>query len=135
MSGWITPKTDWTPEDYINVEDYVRISNNLKYLKELAEMMVSPLLNWTSVKTDLTYESIQATEDWNAVEENLESLYENLFIEGAGNKTNFYANGPMINYSELNRVESALQWFYQRLTGQYECLKTLAFTLGKDVFE
>ena len=31
MSGWITPKTDWTPEDYINVEDYVRISNNLKY--------------------------------------------------------------------------------------------------------
>ncbi len=39
MREWIEPKTDWRPTDYINNVDHNRITNNLTFLKELAEMM------------------------------------------------------------------------------------------------
>ena len=32
--AWVTPKTNWTENDYFNLEDAARITGNLKYLKE-----------------------------------------------------------------------------------------------------
>ena len=40
MTDWITPKTNWGPGDYFNLEDMVRISNNIQYLKEKAASLV-----------------------------------------------------------------------------------------------
>lgn len=34
--SWITPKTNWTTNDYYNLEDAQRIAGNICYLKEMA---------------------------------------------------------------------------------------------------
>ena len=33
---WITPKTDWTPNDYYNLEDAQRIAGNICHLRDMA---------------------------------------------------------------------------------------------------
>lgn len=33
---WTTPKTNWNQGDYFNLEDYIRINDNLAYLKDMA---------------------------------------------------------------------------------------------------
>lgn len=33
---WITPKTDWTADDYYNLEDAQRIAGNIMHLKDMA---------------------------------------------------------------------------------------------------
>ena len=35
MMAWIEPKTNWTSQDFFNIEDYNRIIGNIAYLKEL----------------------------------------------------------------------------------------------------
>lgn len=34
---WITPKTDWTEEEYYNYTDWLRITGNLEHLKNIQE--------------------------------------------------------------------------------------------------
>ena len=34
--SWITPKIDWTADDYYNLEDAQRIAGNIAYLKDMA---------------------------------------------------------------------------------------------------
>jgi hypothetical protein len=36
LTGWITPKTDWTHDDYENVEDFNRQKHNVKYIATFA---------------------------------------------------------------------------------------------------
>lgn len=33
---WTTPKTDWNQGDHFNLEDYIRINDNIAYLKDMA---------------------------------------------------------------------------------------------------
>ena len=41
---WITPKTDWKSSDYINVNDWARIESNIKFLGELFNVTLEPLV-------------------------------------------------------------------------------------------
>lgn len=131
MSEWIEPKTDWQPTDYINVEDWQRIYGNLLYLKQLAKKMY-PHIPWIDTSAVKEYNDWPYADEWNAVEEDLEMLYTYTYPSGSGKLVTFYGNGPMVDYIELNRIESSMSSFYDSLTSQNECLKVLAFTLGGD---
>lgn len=41
---WITPKTDWKNSDYINVNDWARIESNIKFLGQLFNVNLEPLV-------------------------------------------------------------------------------------------
>lgn len=133
MREWIEPKTDWRPTDYINNVDHNRITNNLTFLKELAETMYLGF-SWEDMGRDKVYSDIVSPDDWNTIEDNLENLLNGTFPAASGKMVTFYDNGAMIDYMELNRIEEAILRFYKCLTSQYESLRVLAFTLGGDDF-
>ncbi len=133
MREWINPKTNWFPTDYINVEDRYRITNNLLFLREMALTMY-PDFSWEDMGRDKTYEDIVSPDDWNVIEDNLENLLHNTYPAASGKMMTFYADKPMVDYMELNRIEEAILKFYTYLMSQYEGLRVLAFTLGGDDF-
>ena len=129
MSGWITPKTDWTPEDYINVEDWNRIVSNLNYLKRSANELYGNI-PWKTLTDIKAYNDFPNAEEWNNVAENLESLNQNAFALEIGQRTLFYENGPMVDYVELNRIESAILQYELILKAQKNCVPVLPFVVG-----
>ena len=61
---WIEPKTNWTNQDYFNLDpDYARIKGNIEYIQEFSETMnmvfqIDPMLTYT--KSHLWTFSIQS---------------------------------------------------------------------------
>lgn len=66
--AWITPKTDWVPSDYFNIEDYNRIRNNINQIKYIYDeifrgvewiipknLMQYPYLNTTTTVNGITF--------------------------------------------------------------------------------
>lgn len=135
MSEWLTPKTNWIASDYININDLNRISSNLSYLKELAELMYQPFPDWKKMNLNKTYQDIQEVSDWNNIEDNLQYLAEYSYPAASGKQMTFYENGSTIDYMELNRIEESILQFYTILKGQYESLSVLAFTLNGNEFD
>ena len=116
--NWITPKTDWTYEydvaedylrDYLNIEDYNRIKNNLNYLQIIASDLFPPY-NFIVLGADKTYEDWWYADEFNKLEEVVEKLRKltppstQVLI---GNRMTFFDNGKIIDYVELNRLENA----------------------------
>lgn len=130
---WIQPKKDWKPSDYINIEDWRRIMGNLCYLKELADKMY-PIVPWVDMGGIKVYSDWPQASEWDAVEANLESLKKYTYPLGPGRAMSFYPGGNMIDFIELNRIETSIEKFYIGLTSQYENIKVLPFILGGDEF-
>lgn len=148
---WITPKTDWKASydavgqyegDYFNVEDYNRIKNNLLFLRELATELFYPLRQLT-VGADKHY-PVAGSPDFdndnffadeiNMIENSLEILevdIGSLFLEVHGDKQTYYDNGLFINFSELNRIESAELELYQHFIDSIAGKWALAIRLGE----
>lgn len=53
---WITPKTDWSPNDNVTYEDMNRISGNINYLYQQ-----------TIVRTDYTANDIVTLAEWSSI--------------------------------------------------------------------
>ena len=57
---WQTPKTDWKASDFMNIEDYNRIKNNLNELRDMSRELWKefPLRRWVRIRriqiTDFT---------------------------------------------------------------------------------
>lgn len=103
--AWITPKTDWTEDDFFRPEDWDRIRFNLEYLRELAVIYFMPFA--IAATADKTVKSWLYAGDLNAIEENLTTISERTARFDVGDAKVFQANGPSIDYMELNRIESA----------------------------
>ena len=122
--AWITPKTDWKAQyngageyvaDFFNIEDYNRIKNNLVYIRNLATGLFYGVPT-ISVGVDKHY-PIANSPDWNndnffadeinLIEDGLEKLDNFIKLFNHGKKKTFYENGRFIDYTELNRIESA----------------------------
>lgn len=126
--NWISPKVDWTENDYINVTDYNRIKNNLLYLKDLCgEIFLLPGFDEMATK-DVT--QFPYADELNAIENNIESLNLNSYVHYIGNKKTFVENGFMPDYNELQRIEKAMLDIYNRAIYDVEILTTLSFSLG-----
>lgn len=135
---WITPKTDWkvrTDEqgkyvgDYFGIEDYNRIKNNIQFLHTLAVKMYENF-KISDMGDDKGYADYPYADEINIIENNLEILAENTFRKNYGKKQVYVDNGRFIDHEELNRIESVLLDMYNRLTGQYNGRRMLAFMFG-----
>lgn len=132
MSSWQVPKVDWSAsaEEVYNVDpDYLRLSENLKYLKEKAlSMYVLPNIDDL---IDQTYIDIPTAAIFNRIEESLDTLSNALNISTLQfERKTWYANSPGPTYADINRWESFQLSAYNILTQQFRALPKLRFTLG-----
>ncbi len=138
MSEWIEPKTDWKVSydengkyigDYLNKDDYNRIINNIRFLKELADKHYLPF-SIEEMGNDKTYSDFPYASEWNAIEQNIVSLIENTYPISYTGDYYYQDETPTLNYEDLNRIEGTLLNIYKILKGQDDSVVKLAFTLG-----
>lgn len=127
---WITPKTDWTGENYFNAVDFNRIKNNLIYLKDFANRMYDDF-DITHVSDDKTYSDYFYAAEINTIEDNLEKINKLTFGFNYGEKPVYRDNGSIMTYEELNRLEKAMLDLYEKLENQSDGMRRLTFNLGK----
>ena len=133
MATWTTPKTDWVATDYFNWSDFNRIKNNLAYLHDEAEKVCPPFsVNSTSTADITSYEYIWLPSDINKLEQDLTTIFQAVKYPdmSIGNQKTFSYNGAFINYTELNRIESASLNIYNRLVNQIAGRTQIKVTLG-----
>ena len=128
---WNTPKVNWKPADYYNIEDWQRVRANLEYLRtRLQDLGVSgqPLLE---TDTGRGYDELPYVYLVNNMEENLANLRELLgtdFTEDVDQKTwyarldDMYESNP--TYQDWNRWETILLRVYESI----EYIETYIFS-------
>ena len=140
MAEWETPKTDWygatssdgTYEgDRFNAEDFNRIKNNLDYLRDLAVTLYEEF-DLETVSDDKGVGDYFYADEINQMEENLETLNENTLQLDYGDSTEYTENGLIMDYTELNRLESAILDLYDRLTNMYSGRRMFTWSFGTE---
>ena len=139
---WTKPKTDWTANDFYNVEDYTRIRDNILWLKDLADNVLTfpavitksytydvPDLTPMANKTvhDLPYPSVL-----NAIENNFATINEYTH-DLTDSRNTFVGNGTFITYTQLNDLESKIQLLHDWLLNDMAGASNLGFTLANDI--
>lgn len=139
---WQTPKTDWKAKynsegdyigDFLNLVDYRRICGNLQHIKEEYISYNKPNVSFQEF-VKLTIESLAHSSEWNIIESNLEELIKNYggLSDDIGKKKTFLDNGLVIDYDELNRIESISLKIKELLPIEYNAQKQLQYSLGLD---
>ena len=110
--NWITPKTDWTADDYFNVSDWDRIRGNLEFLHDF----VCNFFNSFSIlpTKEKNVKSWLYASDLNTIERNLETINKLSVAVEIGETKVFVDNGHSIDYVELNRIEQACLDIYEK---------------------
>jgi len=80
--AWYTPKTDWTPLDSINAEDFNAIEANTRTVLSFLESIQYAMPAMTTV-TNRTQLSVDFLRDINRIEQNLQSIHTN-FVNPEG---------------------------------------------------
>lgn len=132
MAEFITPKTNWTANDYINIDDYNRILNNLWYV---ATQRIGAYYSVDESyellpDNEVTYSDYPTADKWNLIESKLHalaSLTDDIIIF---EEKTFYPGGTYITYDELNRIESTILELYNLYERIKRSMVTLPFTLG-----
>lgn len=104
--AYITPKTNWVSTDRFNIVDFNRIKNNLEYFLYNDQYVsyggAEPIPDMTNYRDNWNVDNFNSFESW------LEMLADAYGLS-LGSKKTFYVNGPFIDFSELNRIESGIQ--------------------------
>lgn len=130
VSIWHTPKTDWKSTDRFNFVDYNRIKNNLLWLHEKVSELYSPF-EIEDMGMDITdYLSYWKVQYFNAWEKNLDIINNHMFTKDYGTAQRFFENGPFIQWTELNRIESAILNMRDILERQEAGIRRLSFRFG-----
>lgn len=130
VSIWHTPKTDWKPTDRFNFVDYNRIKNNLLWLYDKVTELYSSF-EIEDMGEDITdYLSYWKVQYFNAWEKNLDIINNHMFTKNYGTAQRFFENGPFIQWTELNRIESAILNMRSILDSQESGLGRFSFRLG-----
>lgn len=136
--AWSTPKTDWygyTDSDGVytgdrfNAEDYNRIKNNLEYLLEMAKVLFEEF-EIGDVGDDKTEEDYFYADEINQLEENLETINSYTLQLSYGDAPTYEENGLIMDYTELNRLESAILDLYNRLQNATDGRRMFTWNFG-----
>lgn len=140
MAVWQTPKTDWAPDDYVNIEDYERIAGNIMYLYELAqplypELDISALPRPGETAPGDIMDWMKAAR----IESGTMQIAETTFRPSDYEELSRYAadigpNAPAWSYVELNIIERDLMRMKNILDSQAAGRAVLAFELGGGTF-
>lgn len=135
---WVTPKTDWHYEldseglyigDRFNASDFNRIKNNLEYLRELAIKMYDEF-TIHALGTDRTPKDYFYADEINQLEENLNTVNQKSIKGAYGNTPSYTANGNIMDFAELNRLEGAILDLYDKLSNQNDGRRTFTWNFG-----
>lgn len=135
---WVTPKTDWHYEldsdglyigDRFNAVDFNRIKNNLEYLRGLAIKMYDEF-TIHALGTDRTPKDYFYADEINQLEENLNTINSNSIKGAYGTAPSYTANGNVMDFAELNRLEGAILDLYDKLTNQNDGRRTFTWNFG-----
>lgn len=132
--AWIEPKTDWSSESRFNIEDYNRIRNNLNYLYDVALVRIGTF-EIEDMGVDLVVDMDEG-KDWdvdvfNAIENNLHTISNKIINANIGAKKTFYENGLILDFNELNRIESVTLRNKNALDNLSAGLRRIPFRLGQ----
>lgn len=135
---WQTPKTDWHGAtssdgvytgDYFNADDFNRIKNNLAYLREMA-VKLYPSFDIVSLGDDRNPTDYFYADEINQLEDNFTTINSNTLKGSYGTPPIYNANGNTMNFSELNRLESAMLDLYNRLKNESEGRRMFTWNFG-----
>lgn len=135
---WVTPKTDWHYEldseglyvgDRFNAVDFNRIKNNLEYLRGLAIKMYDDF-TIHALGTDRTPKDYFYADEINQLEENLNTINRNSIKGAYGTAPSYTANGNVMDFAELNRLEGAILDLYDKLSNQNDGRRTFTWNFG-----
>src|SRR5574344_920835 len=135
---WVTPKTDWHYEldseglyigDRFNASDFNRIKNNLEYLRELSIKMYDEF-TIHALGTDRTPKDYFYADEINQLEENLNTVNQKSIKGAYGDTPSDTANGNIMDFAELNRVEGAIFDLYDKLSNQNDGRRTFTWNFG-----
>lgn len=136
--AWITPKTNWNGDtaadgtyigDRFNAVDFNRIKNNLDYLRELAIKLYDEFAI-NALGSDRTPADYFYADEINQLEENLTIINNNTLKRHYGTAPTYVNNGRTMDFTELNRLESAILDLYNRLTNQSEGRRMFQWNFG-----
>jgi len=122
VAEWITPKTDWKSEDFLNYTDLNRIENNSRYLSDI-------LLGYGYHAEHAQYENWQVnhfpfSSEMERIRRNIKNIKQNYFA-----KLEVPATLEGLDYEKLNAME-------QILLEAYEAVKRMisAFQYCGDIY-
>lgn len=128
---WVNPKTDWQSTDYVNVEDYNRIRNNIAYLKDYSEAFFMSFEFKEPIETEKQYFDLAYAEYWNNLEDRLEEFIKRTYeLNNLGVKKTYSAYDNYIDYVELNRLENVMLRYKNFLDTQSNISQKISFELG-----
>lgn len=135
--AWSTPKTDWYGEttdgvysgDRFNAEDYNRIKNNLQCLRDLAVTIYDEFdigsMGGDKAVTDYFY-----ADEINQLETNLATINANTLNLPYGDTPVYMSNGNTMDFTELNRLESATLDLYEKIKNRIEGRRMFQWNFG-----
>ena len=136
--AWSTPKTDWFGStdsegvytgDRFDAVDFNRIKNNLEYLRTLAIKMYEDF-SINALGADRAYSDYFYADEINKLEENLVTINEHSLNRSYGTSPTYSDNTPVMDFTELNRLESAILDLYDRLTNQSDGRRMFTWNFG-----
>lgn len=136
--AWTTPKTNWNGDsaadgtyigDRFNAVDFNRIKNNLDYLRELAIKLYDEFAI-NALGSDRTPADYFYADEINRLEENLTTFNNKTLRRSYGTAPTYVDNGRTMDFTELNRLESAMLDLYDRLTNQSEGRRMFQWNFG-----
>lgn len=132
---WNEPKTNWKSGDVFECSDYNRIKNNIYYLKEQAELLCAPVVNFEDMGADKTYTDFYYADEFNKFENNLDRINNTVFPQDIGAKQTFYDNGAFIGSKEISQLENACRKIKDMLDRIRQTRKRIPFRMGayKDI--
>jgi hypothetical protein len=120
---WITPKTNWTKDDYYNATDLNRVENNTKVIADMLGIAISTII------TDRNYTSLEFYDSLNRIEANIEALH-TLSMAWTTMKTSWKNdNEQKFNYEDANRLEINLLNLYTILYNNLKARKYCGQTI------
>lgn len=136
--AWTTPKTNWYGStdsegvysgDRFNAADFNRIKNNLAYLRDLAVTLYTEF-TIVSLGNDRSVGDFFYADEINQLETNLTTINANTLNRSYGTAPTYAANGYTMDFTELNRLESAILDLYNRLTNESEGRRMFTWNFG-----
>lgn len=130
---WLTPKLDWTEDNYYNPEDLNRVESNTVKVAQLIQQLLGINVNLESTTTDRDYSTIEFADSLNRVERNLEKLSV-LNLSGLKPlKTNWQMGDPF-SFKDAIRLETNLAVLYPVLSKNITNVNYCGMvTCGEDV--
>ena len=135
---WQTPKTDWYGAvdangvysgDRFNAEDFNRIKNNLQCLRDLA-VTIYDEFDIGSVGDDKTVQDYFYADEINQLEENLNTINTHTLNLSYGTTPTYMENGNTMDFTELNRLESATLDLYEKIKNRIEGRRMFQWNFG-----